>query len=209
MLSIICNYFLLGVAVSASLIIIIIIKAEAQVSGDPGAPPQSPQGTAAVKASPGSGAHRPGSRVAAGTGTDAFRQQAAGHLPPPSEAQRARRARRWPGEGTHAPHSPSSLAGPRPRRAGLQADAKFKPRRRWEEAAPGIARGARPRSTMGGSAAPCASAPGLQRLRRARGAGLQGPESGAAARRVQGARRPRLPRGAAPEGQCPRALATR
>lgn len=56
-----------------------------------------------------------------------------------------------------------------PARAGLQADAKFKPRRGSEEAAQGIAGGAPPRSTMGGSAAPCASAPRPTRARGCRG----------------------------------------
>lgn len=53
-------------------------------------------------------------------------------------------------------------AGPR----WARADAKFKSRRSCEEAAPGIVGGARPRSTMGGSAAPCTAASGLLQLRR-------------------------------------------
>lgn len=77
-------------------------------------------------------------------------------------------------------------------RAGLPADAKFKPHHGSEEAARGIAGGARPRSTMGRSAAPCAGATAAA-ARRARGAGLRLVKPGSGPGGCGGARPPRLP----------------
>lgn len=80
----------------------------------------------------------------------------------------------------------AAAASPRGR-AGLRADAKFKPRRRCEEAARGIVGWARPRSTMGGSAAPSALRPGYSGCCAAGpGRAAAGGEPGRRARRVRG-----------------------
>lgn len=146
------------------------------MSGDPrSAPPTPPSGRRrAVKARPGTHPPRQGSTVSPQEPKETpFRKQAAGRpacLPPSFKDSSAPRSRppqaRGGGPEPRTHHRCSSGPHRPPGRAGLRADAKFKPRRRSEEAARGIAGGAAQRSTMGGSASPGASAPWLQRLRR-------------------------------------------
>ncbi|XP_074231405.1 uncharacterized protein LOC123612604 [Camelus bactrianus] len=82
--------------------------------------------------------------------------------PPP----RPRARGSGPGHRTHHRRSRGRRCPPTAGPRWARADAKFKSRRSCEEAAPGIVGGARPRSTMGGSAAPCTAASGLLQLRR-------------------------------------------
>lgn len=111
------------------------------------------------------------------------------------------------GPGLHVHLIAARRAAVAPRgRAGLGADAKFKPRRRSEEAARGIAGGAGPRLTMGGSAAPCAPATAASP-----GRGAAGGEAGRRARRVRGRpiTTPTGPPGPSRRGRARSALATR
>lgn len=185
-LSIICNYFPLGVAVPAS--IIKGKKAKAQEGQEtlgarrlpaPPRPPQPAPGpvpTDRVFHSRRRDWNRP--RLESrrrGTSAPPFKVRGAPRpLPPPAQGAR-----------TRAQHSPSPLAGPPPppRRCRTPGRSQVQTSPPLRGGGAGHRRGFRPHSTMGGSAAPCAAARRLLRLRRGgSGArGSRGPESRLAA----------------------------